>query len=75
MGIIRKTIGTICMVIGMLIVPISIFVGYLGNYAGFMILAFSGLILMAFGYFLYPSERARAFLEESFHFDEDGNLQ
>ncbi|MAS81049.1 MAG: hypothetical protein CMA28_05535 [Euryarchaeota archaeon] len=76
MGIIRKTIGTICMVIGMLIVPISIFVGYLmRNYAGFMILAFSGLILMAFGYFLYPSERARAFLEEFFHFDEDGNLQ
>ena len=74
-GIIRKTIGTICMVIGMLIVPIFIFVGYLLKDAGFMIIALSGLILMAFGYFLYPSERARAFLEEYFHFDKDGNLQ
>ena len=74
-GIIRKTIGTICMVIGALIFFIFGFVGYFTKIPDLMPFAFSGLILMAFGYFLYPSERARAFLEEYFHFDKDGNLQ
>ena len=72
-GIIRKTIGIICTVIGGLIFFIFGFVSYFIR--DFMPLVFAGLILMPIGYFLYPSERARAFLEELFHFDEDGNLQ
>jgi hypothetical protein len=34
-----------------------------------------GMILMFIGYLLYPTELARELLEDTFHFDEDGNLQ
>tara|TARA_Y100001968_G_scaffold266618_1_gene256234 strand:- start:768 stop:977 length:210 start_codon:yes stop_codon:yes gene_type:complete len=34
-----------------------------------------GMILMLIGYLLYPTELARELLEDTFHFDEDGNLQ
>jgi hypothetical protein len=30
---------------------------------------------MFIGYLLYPTELARELLEDTFHFDEDGNLQ
>ena len=74
-GIIRKTIGTICMVIGALIFFIFVIVGYFTKIPDLMPFACFGIILMPFGYFLYPSEWARASLEGLFHFDEDGNLQ
>ena len=34
-----------------------------------------GMILMVIGYLLYPTELARELLEDTFDFDEDGNLQ
>ena len=34
-----------------------------------------GTILVITGYLLYPTEYARELLEDTFHFDEDGNLQ
>jgi xanthine/uracil permease len=72
-GIIRKTIGIICTVIGGLIFFIFGFVSYFIR--DFMPLVFAGLILMVIGYLLYPTELARELLEDTFDFDEDGNLQ
>ena len=77
-GIIRKTIGMICTVIGGLllfyvVVDSYLYWDFLGlrNLPEFVV----GMILMVIGYLLYPTELARELLEDTFHFDEDGNLQ
>ena len=75
-GIIRKTIGIICTVIGGLLLSYVVvdsyfYYDYLGNFREFGI----GMILMLIGYLLYPTELARELLEDTFDFDEDGNLQ
>ena len=77
-GIIRKTIGMICTVIGGLLlsyvaVDSYLYWDFLGlrNFREFGI----GMILMLIGYLLYPTELARELLEDTFDFDEDGNIQ
>ena len=77
-GIIRKTIGMICTVIGGLLLSYVVvdsyfYWDYLGqrNLPEFVV----GMILMLIGYLLYPTELARELLEDTFDFDEDGNLQ
>ena len=76
--IIRKTIGMICTVIGGLLlfyvaVDSYLYWDFLGlrNLPEFVV----GMILMLIGYLLYPTELAREFLEDTFDFDEDGNIQ
>jgi hypothetical protein len=77
-GIIRKTIGMVCTVIGVLLLSYVVVDSYpfwdtlwLRNFREFGI----GMILMLIGYLLYPTELARELLEDTFDFDEDGNLQ
>ena len=77
-GIIRKTIGMIFTVIGGLVLVYVFVDGYwygdplgLSNLPEFVV----GMILMVIGYLLYPTELARELLEDTFDFDEDGNLQ
>ena len=83
--IVRKTIGMISTVIGSLIIFYVIVDSY--NYWDFLGLGtllnlvqrlpelVIGTILVIIGYLLYPTEYARELLEDTFHFDEDGNLQ
>ena len=77
-GIIRKTIGIICTVIGGLLLSFVAVDSYLywdplglRNLPELVV----GMILMVIGYLLYPTELARELLEDTFDFDEDGNLQ
>ena len=83
--IVRKTIGMISTVIGSLIIFYVIVDSY--NYWDFLGLGtllnlvqrlpelVIGTILVIIGYLLYPTEHERELLEDTFHFDEDGNLQ
>ena len=75
-GIIRKTIGIICTVIGGLLLSYvavdSYRVPMTPNHLYALVV---GMILMVIGYLLYPTELARELLEDTFDFDEDGNLQ
>ena len=77
-GIIRNTIGMICTVIGGLLLFYVAADSYLywdplglRNLPELVV----GMILMLIGYLLYPTELARELLEDTFDFDEDGNLQ
>ena len=77
-GIIRKTIGMIFTVIGGLLLFYVAADSYLywdplglRNLPELVV----GMILMVIGYLLYPTELARELLEDTFDFDEDGNLQ
>ena len=77
-GIIRKTIGMICTVIGGLLLFYVAADSYLyWDHLGLRTLPelVVGMILMVIGYLLYPTELARELLEDTFDFDEDGNLQ
>ena len=82
--IIRKTIGVISTIVGSLmifyavadsyegkLVVISNFVNLVQHLPELVI----GTILIITGYLLYPTEYARELLEDTFHFDENGNLQ
>ena len=77
-GIIRKTIGIICTVIGGLLLSYVAVDSYLywdtlglRNLPEFVV----GMILMTIGYLFYPTELARELLGDTYHFDEDGDLQ
>ena len=82
-GVIRKTIGMISTVIGCLIIIYAVVDSYnYWNPLGALLNLFQrlpelviGTILVIIGYLLYPTEYARELLEDTFHFDEDGNLQ
>ena len=83
--IIRKTIGVISTIIGSLMISYVAIVSY--DYWDFLSLGtllnlvqhlpelVIGTFLVIIGYLLYPTEYAREVLEDTFHFDEDGNLQ
>ena len=82
--IIRKTIGVISTVVGSLMIFYAVADSYQGRLAvitNFVNLVqhlpelVIGTILVIIGYLLYPTEVARELLEDTFHFDEDGNLQ
>ncbi len=77
-GIIRKTIGMIFTVIGGLLLFYVVVDSYfhpdfllLRNLPEFVV----GMILMTIGYLFYPTELARELLGDTYHFDEDGDLQ
>ena len=82
--IIRKTIGVISTIIGSLMIFYVVADSYtrdflrLGTFLNLVQrlpeLAI-GMILVIIGYLLYPTEYARELIEDTFHFDEDGNLQ
>ena len=82
--IIRKTIGVISTIVGSLMIFYVVADSYtwdflrLGTFLNLVQrlpeLAI-GTILVIIGYLLYPTEYARELLEDTFHFDEDGNLQ
>tara|TARA_B100000212_G_scaffold270635_1_gene210035 strand:- start:258 stop:518 length:261 start_codon:yes stop_codon:yes gene_type:complete len=83
--IIRKTIGVISTIVGSLMISYVAIVSY--DYWDFLGLGtllnlvqhlpelVTGTFLVIIGYLLYPTEYAREVLEDTFHFDEDGNLQ
>ena len=83
--IIRKTIGVISTIVGSLMISYVAIVSY--DYWDFLGLGtllnlvqhlpelVIGTFLVIIGYLLYPTEHARELLEDTFHFDEDGNLQ
>ena len=83
--IIRKTIGMISKIVGSLMISYVAIVSY--GYWDFLGLGtllnlvqhlpelVIGTILVITGYLLYPTEYAREVLEDTFHFDEDENLQ
>ena len=83
--IIRKTIGVISTIVGSLMISYVAIVSF--DYWDFLGLGtllnlvqhlpelVIGTILVITGYLLYPTEYARELLEDTFHFDEDGNLQ
>ena len=84
--IIRKTIGAISTIVGSLMIFYVVAVSYDGywDFLGLDTLLnlvqhlpelVIGTILVIIGYLLYPTEHARELLEDTFHFDEDGNLQ
>ena len=82
--IIRKTIGVISTIVGSLVIIYAVVDSYQGRLAvitNFVNLVqhlpelVIGTILVITGYLLYPTEYARELLEDTFHFDEDGNLQ
>ena len=80
----RKTIGVISTIIGSLMIFYVVADSYtrdflrLGTFLNLVQrlpeLAI-GMILVIIGYLLYPTEYARELIEDTFHFDEDGNLQ
>lgn len=81
---IRKTIGVISTIVGSLMLFYAVADSYQGRLA--VITSFVnlvqhlpelviGTILVITGYLLYPTEYARELLEDTFHFDEGGNLQ
>ena len=82
--IIRKTIGVISTIVGSLMIFYAVVNSYQGRLAvitNFVNLVHHlselviGTILVITGYLLYSTEYARELLEDTFHFDEDGNLQ
>ena len=82
--IIRKTIGVISTIVGSLMIFYAVADSYQGRFAvitNFVNLVqhlpelVFGTILIITGYLLYTTEYARKLLEDTFHFDEDGNLQ
>tara|TARA_B100001758_G_scaffold122691_1_gene105506 strand:+ start:178 stop:435 length:258 start_codon:yes stop_codon:yes gene_type:complete len=82
--IIRKTIGVISTMVGSLVIFYAVADSYQGRLAvitNFVNLVqhlpelVIGTILVITGYLLYSTEYARELLEDTFHFDEDGNLQ
>ena len=84
--IIRKTIGVISTIVGSLMIFYAVAVSYDGywDFLGLGTLLnlvqhlpelVIGTILVIIGYLLYPKEYAREVLEDTFHLDEDGNLQ
>ena len=82
--IIRKTIGVISTIVGSLVIIYAVVDSYQGRLAvitNFVNLVqhlpelVIGTILVITGYLLYPTEYARELLEDTFHFDENGNLQ
>ena len=77
-GKIRKTIGIICTVIGGLLLSYVAVDSYLHPFSKALLnllIFVVGMILMVIGYLLYPTELARELLEDTFDFDEDGNIQ
>ena len=82
-GVIRKTTGMISTVIGSLIIIYAVVDSHnYWNPLGALLNLFQrlpelviGTILVIIGYLLYPTEYARELLEDTLHFDEDGNLQ
>ena len=84
--IIRKTIGAISTIVGSLMIFYVVSDSYYGywDFLGLRTLLnlvqhlpelVIGTILVIIGYLLYPTEYARELLEDTFHFDEGGNLQ
>ena len=83
--IIRKTIGVISTIVGSLMIFYVVVDSYNGywdfglgtllNLVQHLPELVIGTILVIIGYLLYPTEYARELLEDTFHFDEDGNLQ
>ena len=82
--IIRKTTGAISTIVGSLMIFHAVADSYQGRLAVITNLVnlvqhlpelVIGTILVITGYLLYPTEYARELLEDTFHFDEDGNLQ
>ena len=82
--IIRKTIGVISTVFGSLVIFYVVVDSYTWDFLRLGTLfnlvqrlpeLVIGTILVIIGYLLYPTEYARELLEDTFHFDEDGNLQ
>ena len=82
--IIRKTIGVISTIVGSLVIFYAVADSYQGRLAVITNLVnlvqhlpelVIGTILVITGYLLYPTEYGRELLEDTFHFDEDGNLQ
>ena len=81
---IRKTTGAISTIVGSLMIFHVVADSYQGRLAVITNLVnlvqhlpelVIGTILVITGYLLYPTEYARELLEDTFHFDEDGNLQ
>ena len=82
--IIRKTTGAISTIVGSLMIFHAVADSYQGRIAVITNLVnlvqhlpelVIGTILVITGYLLYPTEYARELLEDTFHFDEDENLQ
>ena len=82
--IIRKTIGAISTIVGSLMIFYAVADSYQGRFAVITNLVnlvqhlpelVIGTILVITGYLLYSTQYARELLEDTFHFDEDGNLQ
>ena len=82
--IIPKTIGAISTIVGSLMIFYAVADSYQGRFAVITNLVnlvqhlselVIGTILVITGYLLYSTEYARELLEDTFHFDEDGNLQ
>ncbi len=84
-GIIRKTIGMISTVTGWLMILYVVVDSYNNRdflRMGVLLDLFQhlpelvfGTLLVIIGYLLYPTEYTRELLEDTFHFDEDGNFQ
>ena len=81
---IRKTIGVISTIVGSLMLFYTVADSYQGRLAVITNLVnlvqhlpelVIGTILVITGYLLYPTEYARELLEDTFHLDEDGNVQ
>jgi hypothetical protein len=82
--IIRKTTGAISTIVGSLMIFHAVADSYQGRLAVITNLVnlvqhlpelVIGTILVITGYLLYPTEYGRESLEDTFHLDEDGNLQ
>lgn len=82
--IIRKTIGVISTIVGSLMLFYAVADSYQGRLAVITNLVnlvqhlpelVIGTILVITGYLLYPTEYAKELLEDTFHLDEDGNVQ
>lgn len=82
--IIRKTIGVISTIVGSLMLIYAVADSYQGRLAVITNLVnlvqhlpelVIGTILVITGYLLYPTEYAKELLEDTFHLDEDGNVQ
>ena len=82
--IIHKTTGAISTIVGSLMIFHAVADSHQGRLAVITNLVnhvqhlpelVIGTFLLIIGYLLYPTEYAREVLEDTFHFDEDGNLQ
>ena len=82
--IIRKTTGAISTIVGSLMIFHAVADSYQGRLAVITNLVnlvqhlpelVIGTILVITGYLLYPTEYERELLEDTFHLDEDGNVQ